>query len=194
MPDRQPYPKDYATHIPILIGLSRVRIIYRVLEYGSGHYSTPLFLNKEVFSYVQNLVSCEIDIKWVPLNLDERLSVKPVDDNPDDWFDLVFVDADTESHKIDLIRLCGKECKGLTVIHDSEHAPYADAVNSSFNHVFFFNHFNPGTAIAYNQIGCVSGEDFYKLDTVIHEYQNTDPANVNEWLKIFKEHKDFLNA
>ena len=55
---------DYATHIPILIGLSRLRQIRHVLEFGCGHYSTLTFLNRSAFPHLEQLHSVENDDAW----------------------------------------------------------------------------------------------------------------------------------
>src|ERR1044071_885749 len=44
---------DYATHIPILIGLARLREIRRVLEFGCGRYSTLTFLKASAFPHLE---------------------------------------------------------------------------------------------------------------------------------------------
>src|SRR5439155_25567212 len=40
---------DYATHLPILVGLSQSLKVKRVLELGSGMYSTLTFLDSNLF-------------------------------------------------------------------------------------------------------------------------------------------------
>jgi len=56
--------KDYATHIPILIGLARLRKVRSVLEFGCGHYSTLTFLNASAFPHLERLHSIENDDSW----------------------------------------------------------------------------------------------------------------------------------
>src|SRR6185295_2581550 len=55
---------DYATHIPILIGLARLREIRSVLEFGCGNYSTLTFLNRFAFPQLERLHSIENDDSW----------------------------------------------------------------------------------------------------------------------------------
>src|ERR1043165_8497902 len=55
---------DYATHIPILIGLARLREIRSVLEFGCGNYSTLTFLNAAAFQHLDRLDSIENDDSW----------------------------------------------------------------------------------------------------------------------------------
>src|SRR6185295_18218708 len=56
--------KDYATHIPILIGLARSREVRNVLEFGCGRYSTLTFLNASAFPHLERLNSIENDDSW----------------------------------------------------------------------------------------------------------------------------------
>ena len=55
---------DYATHIPILIGLARLREVRSVLEFGCGHFSTLTFLNRSAFPHLESLLSIENDDSW----------------------------------------------------------------------------------------------------------------------------------
>src|SRR5215217_6843162 len=55
---------DYATHVPILIGLARLREIKSVLEFGCGYYSTLTFLNRGAFPHLERLQSVENDVTW----------------------------------------------------------------------------------------------------------------------------------
>ena len=55
---------DYATHVPILIGLARMREIRNVLEFGCGNYSTLTFLNRTAFPHLAELHSIENDSEW----------------------------------------------------------------------------------------------------------------------------------
>src|SRR6185312_1569707 len=55
---------DYATHVPILIGLARMREIRNVLEFGCGYFSTLTFLNRSAFPHVERLHTIENDVSW----------------------------------------------------------------------------------------------------------------------------------
>src|SRR4051794_36469667 len=55
---------DYATHLPVLIALGGYLPIRRVLELGSGLYSTPAFLDRGAFPYLELLLSIEHDREW----------------------------------------------------------------------------------------------------------------------------------
>src|ERR1051326_6007095 len=55
---------DYATHIPMLIGLARLREMRSVFEFGCGKYSTLTFLNRSAFPHLERLCSIENDESW----------------------------------------------------------------------------------------------------------------------------------
>jgi hypothetical protein len=57
--------KAAATHIPILIALSELTAVKTVIEFGSGLYSTPLFLDRSIFPNLDVLCSHENDKSWV---------------------------------------------------------------------------------------------------------------------------------
>src|ERR1700752_5425053 len=101
---------DYATHVPVLIGLSKIGPIKSVLELGSGKYSTLTFLNREVFPDLEVLDSFETDPDWAErvrelVKLDKRATMHVVDGPMVeavgridlDVYDLVFVDDSSTS-------------------------------------------------------------------------------------------------
>jgi predicted O-methyltransferase YrrM len=197
---RQPYPKDYATLIPVLVGLAQIFHPRRVLEYGAGMYSTPLFLNLAVFPSIERLTSCETNRDWVRkiqnielVGGDERLlwwydnSARPDDDEND----LVLVDSESETGKIEIIKKCGLMREGLVIIHDTDHGPYAEAVRNSFKRFVMFDGHNPWTTIAWNR------EEFSELiiellctmREKIKQYAHVDPTDVAQWIQIFQETK-----
>src|SRR4051812_48590531 len=53
-----------SSHLPILIGLARVFQLRQVLEFGSGHFSTLCFLNRDLFPDLQRVQSFETDPEW----------------------------------------------------------------------------------------------------------------------------------
>ena len=95
---RQPEPLDHATLIAPLVGLGLNFKIRRVLELGAGYNSTPLFLNRDAFREVIELVSLEDDPEWLQ-RVKERIGDDPrvafVDSIPDnlDRFDLILIDG-----------------------------------------------------------------------------------------------------
>ena len=61
------------TYVPIIMYLEENYKIKKVLETGSGLYSTSVFLDKKYFQNLQKLVSYENDINWFK-NLKKILS------------------------------------------------------------------------------------------------------------------------
>jgi hypothetical protein len=57
-------PNEFATHIPILIGIARILPIRHVLELGCGTYSTLTFLNRTALPDLIGLDSLETDLAW----------------------------------------------------------------------------------------------------------------------------------
>jgi hypothetical protein len=82
---RPPYhPEAFATHIPVLVGVATLLEVRCVLELGVGRYSTPLFLNRDVFPSLTQLDSLEDDPGWaedaaVLAHADPRLHLRVVD-------------------------------------------------------------------------------------------------------------------
>src|SRR5215471_20763089 len=73
----------YSTHLPVLVGLSRMLCIRRVAEFGCGQFSTTAFLNREAFPQLEQLDSFENDPGWIEsmratVGNDSRLTLKSV--------------------------------------------------------------------------------------------------------------------
>ncbi len=58
------HPKPFATHLPILAGLPILRPIRKVVEFGSGPFSTGAFLRPEVYPDLERLESYDDDPDW----------------------------------------------------------------------------------------------------------------------------------
>jgi hypothetical protein len=196
---RQPYPKDYATLIPVLIGIAEIFNPLSVLEYGAGQYSTPLFLNRDVFPRLASLLSCETSQEWIQhvqniptVGGDGRLTWwYDYRVNPDDRYSLVLVDSESEQGKIDLIKRCGLARKGVVVIHDTDHGPYAEAVRNSFKGFVTFDTYNPWTTVAWNgeELSELFVDRLLSIREKIERNGYTDPTDVAQWIKIFQEHQ-----
>ena len=197
MSARQPYPKDYATLIPVLVGVSKIFNPRHVLEYGAGYYSTPLFLNREVFPKLVTLDSCETSRDWIEhvqniptVGGDERLTWwYDYSANPDDRYSLVLVDSESEQGKIDLIKRCGLARKGVVVIHDTDHGPYYDAVRDTFRNFITFDAQNPYTTVASDWDKSYVEDALAIVYDTIYLNAAVDPTDVNAWIKIFQEHQ-----
>lgn len=59
-----PSTAPYGTHVPVLMAAIALIKPKRILELGSGFYSTPLFLDKRYCPSVTQLTSIETDASW----------------------------------------------------------------------------------------------------------------------------------
>lgn len=161
---RPQHPVGYATHQPVLIGLAQIRPIRRVLEFGSGLYSSKLFLNRDLFPQLEELVSYEDTAEWRDAVLeavgdDDRFDLRLVDavneSVPADLerFDLIFVD---DSHKLKFraqtMATVGdrRPRNPIVVVHDFEWRPYRRALMERFEHIANFDTFTPQTGVCWN--------------------------------------------
>ncbi len=129
-----------ASHVPVLIGLARLFPVRRVLELGSGLYSSLLFLNRRAFPDVDMVCSYETDPAWKArveeaAGGDARLRLELVDEVarhaagfPYATFDLVLVD-DSQAREarcatIREVTVRSAETN-VVVVHDYEQPFYA---------------------------------------------------------------------
>ncbi|HEX7774558.1 MAG TPA: class I SAM-dependent methyltransferase, partial [Pyrinomonadaceae bacterium] len=187
---------DYATHVPILIGLSRLRQIRRVLEFGCGHYSTLTFLNRSAFPHLERLHSVENDDAWAATiqeaaKDDHRWTLRLVNGEISESisgldlesFDLILIDdSKTSTQRAATIRaIAAKQPQHpWIVIHDFEIAEYRDAA-SAFKHRHRFRAYNPETGIVGNQT-----HDWKIIDRVIKSNAKLlEPDAITTWIDSF---------
>ena len=156
---------DYATHVPILIGLARMREIKSVLEFGCGHYSTLTFLNRAAFPQLRRLHSVENDAAWSETiqelaKGDERWTLQLAgshiaDTVPDldlEGFDLILIDdSKTSAERVATINAVAKKRPQhpWVAIHDFEVGEYQEAA-SAFRRRYKFRAFTPKTGLIAN--------------------------------------------
>lgn len=107
----------------------------RVLEYGAGLYSTPLFLSRP---HVEQLVSVEPDADWRHrirnANDDPRLHMLAAGDFKPSDFDLIFIDNGQDGatplggERAQTIRDVLSKKHPIVVVHDAEFPAYATAI------------------------------------------------------------------
>ena len=181
---------DYATHIPVLIGLARMREIRSVLEFGCGHYSTLTFLNRAAFPDLERLHSIENDNEWATTiqeaaKDDPRWTLQLVNGEicesvPDlESFDLILIDdSKTSAQRAATIRaVAAKQPQHpWIVIHDFEVDEYRDAA-SAFKHRHRFRAYNPETGVIAN-----GSLDLRALNRSLKQNaKSLDPDNITAW-------------
>lgn len=188
---------DYATHVPILIGLARLREIRSVLEFGCGYYSTLTFLNRSAFPHLERLQSVENDASWAETiheaaKSDERWILKLVrreiaDSVPAldlEAFDLVLIDDSKNStQRSATIRAVADKHpqRSWIVIHDFEVGEYRRAA-ADFKQRHSFKAFNPETGVLSNRPTQVTQWKF--LDRTIKARSRTLEADQTaQWIR-----------
>ena len=191
---------DYATHLPVLLGLAKSRPIRSVLELGCGIYSTPTFLNRSAFPDLHTLDSLETDNHWARkisniVTKDPRASLHVVEGTIAsavinlqlDHYDLIFVDdsADASDRTRTISALKGRNPRHAgIVIHDFEFPSYR-SVARSFRHRYAFTAFNPETGLVWEN-EFISSDALKKIDVVTKRHANRlEPDDTHGWLEAF---------
>lgn len=156
--------KDYATHVPILLGLARMREIRSVLEFGCGHYSTLTFLNRAAFPHLERLHSIENDASWSEtikkLVSDDRWTLQlaggniadAVSDVDLECFDLILIDdSKTSAERAATISAVANKRpqRPWIAIHDFEVGEYQQAA-AAFQRRYKFRAYTPKTGLISN--------------------------------------------
>lgn len=187
----------YSSHVPVLIGLSRVFTARRVLELGAGYFSTSTFLNRSAFGDLTGLHSVEDDPAWAAelgemLGEDPRavlLSVPAPVRETLSWirlpyYDLVFVDNSTLlTERAATIRRVSEQCSDSTVIvvHDYELEAYQEATAGFRNH-FAFTALTPNTGVAWNDAP-IDSHRLDELNALIATHKHrVKPQDIDGWL------------
>ena len=193
---------DYATHVPVLIGVAGLRKIERVLELGCGDYSTKTFLNRAAFPHLKELHSVENDAAWAEtirdaFKHDTRCVVNVVSGAMCDAvstldleaFDLIFVDDSTsaEQRTATITALSAVHPQDpWTVIHDYEVPDYQRAA-AGFSHRFIFNAYNPQTGLVFN-LRNERQSDLRQLNQRIKVNRHLlEPDDISGWLRVLRK-------
>ena len=187
---------DYATHIPILIGLARIREIRSVLEFGCGNYSTLTFLNASAFPQLERLQSIENDESWAGTiqevaKHDSRWTLRVVNGEIADAvcdidleaFDLILIDdSKSSAQRAATIRaIATKQPQhAWIVIHDFEVEEYRRAA-SGFKNRHRFRAYNPETGVVGNRVA-----EWKTIDRVIKSKAKVfEPDAIEKWTTVF---------
>jgi hypothetical protein len=155
----------YATHLPVLIAIPKLMKVARVVEFGSGHFSTAVFLNQSIYPDVEELYVYENDPTWAK-NIELRYGSDPrlrlihingkvstsVPSLKGLW-ELVFVDDSvSEEDRVATIKAVakGRHPLSVIVIHDFERASYMEAA-SSVPYRAVINTVSPMTGILWDE-------------------------------------------
>jgi hypothetical protein len=193
---------SYLTHLPVLVAMSRSRPILRVLELGSGLYSTLTFLDREYFPDLNHIDSLENYKEWadkivMESGQDDRLKMHAVDqplaDVLDqfnlDAYDLIFVDdALTREERARTISkiASAKPTRPVIIIHDYDMPVYRRAAGS-FRSTYRFTALYPNTGVASNS--SVLGTDLLaRVDHVVRKARQSglipdNPLEAADFLK-----------
>jgi len=187
---------DYATHVPILVGLARLHEIRNVLEFGCGHYSTHTFLNRSAFPHLERLHSIENDDAWAQTiqdaTTDARWTLQLVNGEISDSvaaldlesFDLILIDdSKTSAQRAATIRAVAAKQpqRALIVIHDFEIDEYRVAA-SGFKHRHRFRAYNPETGVVANQVN-----EWKVIDRIIKSKAKLlEPDALSHWIGSFQ--------
>ena len=200
---------DYATHLPILVGLAKSVPIRSVLELGCGYYSTSTFLDRRVFPHLHSLESYETDPVWAAtikssINTDSRARLNLVSGSIADSlqrtdleaYDLILVDDSksaedrTETIKTLVQR---RPQRPIMVVHDFEVPAYAD-VAKSFRHRYSFRVFNPETGIVWEHEP-KNRKGFKQIDAVLKKHSSKlEPEDVTGWIQAFTSAPPFTDT
>ena len=157
---------DHATHLPVLLGISKIYKIKKVIEFGSGNYSTLAFLDREAFPDLISLKFYENNLKWHKkishiLKNDKRAEPNYVKGEISEHIepeiisqaDLVFIDDSNNS--LSRSKTISKVCEyiedGIIIIHDYEVPIYVEK-SKIIKHSYNFNSLIPNTGILSNKI------------------------------------------
>jgi hypothetical protein len=157
--------QPFATHIPVLVGVAAACLPQRLVEFGSGNFSTLAFLDEAVFPSLVHVESYENNLYWMQ-QMEAKLAGNPrvtchffegrmrgavsganlaaadlifMDDSPSGW---------ERSHTlIEVARTCGE--RPTTIVHDYE-LPTLRLACLKFDHRFAFATFTPQCCAVWN--------------------------------------------
>lgn len=148
----------YSTHTPVLISIPKVFEIRRVLEFGSGLFSTKVFLST-IYPNVEVVISYECDVAWAEIMNQqvkdpvryflfcesEKETIKNHQNTPSIFqWDLIFIDGKTGHGRVEFLKASVDKSK-IIVIHDSEN-DYWDSIRTINDYIpVAYNNLFPNT-------------------------------------------------
>jgi hypothetical protein len=179
----------YASHLPVLLAMAIAVQPKRLLELGSGLFSTPALLDRNMFPTLESITSIEDDAGWLQrvraeVPADARHHLIATASVPD-WclaadlsgFDVIFIDdSTTVENRAMTIRAVLERASAevVIVIHDFQFDAYRKAVAEPWMcHVF--EAFYPSTGVVY-QNTALQGR-LRALDQCIRDNRTVAPAS-----------------
>jgi predicted O-methyltransferase YrrM len=195
-----------STHLPVLVGLARLFKIRNVLECGSGLYSTVTFLNRDLFSDLEHILSYETDPVWKArveqaTAGDPRLELVMSDDIARDLaardltrYDLVFVDnGTTGEERIAVIRRVATSAnrRAVIVIHDIENDVYRNAAaEAGLTQAYISEGLNPFTGVFCIEPDVVDSGMKRRLKAwnrrAVEKLATAGEADIEAWIRVAK--------
>jgi hypothetical protein len=185
------------THLPILIGTSRIARAASLLELGSGMNSTPYFENQDCFPTVKSVLSYEDDHEWyqkvkstvsnfqkTELRFVDSISQNVLELITEDH-NLIFIDDSDSAEKRQMTIMGALEKAGansIIVVHDFENRTYQNVVRSPWKSAVFSN-WKPYTGVLYQNSEL--DQHFERLGSLIEKNKSILPLDVAKWSEIF---------
>jgi len=183
--------------------------VKRILEFGSGFYSTLTFLNRLAFPDVVLVESIESDAEWISrisiaAKGDPRLQIRyipePIEhvlsEIPLDAYDFVLVDSSTEAiRRASLIQKLAErnDLRGMVAIHDFEVRLYRAAAKN-FRNLVEYTAYNPCTGILW-QAENEPTTTLKQMSKVIDRFSKRfQPDDLQAWSEIFHKHGSLIAA
>jgi len=191
----------FATHLPVLIGLSFAVRLRRVLELGAGVYSTRLFLNRAVFPTLEVLHSYENHHYWynqvlpsvqqaprATLTMCEGPMSTAVSSMSLEDYDLILIDdsqtLQERCHTIQAVATSSKMIK-LCVIHDYNNKEYRHAAKR-FSCRFRLDALHPETGVCWRD-GELTRAQLVGINNCLARHARSTAAGaIEEWLAAFR--------
>lgn len=194
---------DYATHVPVLVGIGCSLRIAKILEFGAGFYSTLTFLNRTAFPDVTSVCTIESNSAWISkvyaaAKDDPRLRIRHVPEPIESIlpevdlgdYDLVLVDSSTEAERrAALIRELADRSTGtnLIVIHDFEIDLYQRAAKGFSNEVAY-SAFNPCTGVLWRAKRDGEQKKLKRIKRIISRHAKAlAPDDIESWAAAFRK-------
>ena len=198
-PRRSPNP--YATHVPYLVGVVAITGPRRVLELGSGIFSTLTLMDSTVCPSIESLDSFEDDLEWFQ-SMGERLGgdrranlqlvqtplASAVESMDLDRYDLILVDnSRTCEERTRTLRSVFSrwKCLNVVMVHDFEIADYRRAASCPLKRITF-KAYSPCTGVLWRE-GRIPRGPLRDLQKLVAAHSRTlDVADASSWRRLFE--------